>query len=482
MLRREPIFVATEDALVASGIQKDRHDLKKALWESAENVVFAQGSIRRKLPPALAFNVDNAPIRGIGQQRATNGGRWLWAGANGKAWRWAFGAPELIKAGLTYQADQTVNALPTFYDFTFYGDWTIINDGVAPFIHKPPAAAAAWVGEVPQGAVRYLKKMNFMMALGYGLRGTRVGWSDADNIDAWTATAENLAGSLSIDDFDTPIRAGGFLADAISCYAEDQMALVRYIGGTLVFGQKLTVDGIGAVGKAAIASDTRYNVGVGRAGIWWTDGTSFRYIDEGYLSDYLQDEVNWNQAGKIVAARNDYTGTFEFHFPVRDSAVLNEGWSWDPRTGGFSPIPYAQFKDERKMFGAVVVGTVDGKLMLDDNDPALAGPLSLSTRPIMLGDTHLVSMVDEADFLFHEAQNVEYRMGSCENPSLVEDDWDWTQWEAVEPQRTTYNLQRLPEQPFFKLQFRSKPGQNDWRFNLQGFLLYGTVSGTAKKA
>jgi hypothetical protein len=64
----------------------------------------------------------------------------------------------------------------------------------------------------------------------------------------------------------------------------------------------------------------------------------------------------------------------------------------------------------------------------------------------------------------------------------VEDDWDWTQWEAVEPQRTTYNLQRLPEQPFFKLQFRSKPGQNDWRFNLQGFLLYGTVSGTAKKA
>lgn len=478
MRRREPIFQATEDALIGSGIQLDRHDLKRGLWESASNVVFQGGKVVRKIPSALAFSVDNAEVRGLSQQRAVNGGRWLWAGANGKAWRWAFGAPELIKSGLANQVDQSVTAYPTVIDFTHYGDWTIINDGVAPFIHKPPAAAAAWAGQVPQGVMRYLKKMNFMMALGYGLRGTQVGWSDADDIDTWTAAADNLAGSLAIDEFDTPIRAGTRLGDAVTVYAEDQMALVRYIGGSYVFSQKTAIDGIGAVGKGAVASDIRVNVGVGRAGIWWTDGVSFRYIDEGWLSDYLQDNVNWAQAGKITAARNDYTGCFEFHFPMLGSNIVNEAWQWDPRNAAFSPCPPAAGKDERKMFGYVLSGTSDGKVLFNDFDPTGAAPLALSTKPIVINDTHNVFRIDEVELLAHRAVGVEFRLGSCEVASHNDDDWSWDDWRELKSTQTIYSIGRLPEQPMFKLQFRSIV--DNWDFDLQGFLFYGIMTGTQR--
>lgn len=480
MRRAEPIYIATEDALVGSGIQKDRHDLKKGLWESASNVVFAGGKIKRKIPAALAYQVDAAPIRGLSQQRAENGGRWLWAAANGKAWRWAFGAPELMKSGLVYQVDQTVTAPASIYDFTHYGNWTIINDGANAYIHKPPAAVAAWAGEVPQGVVRYMKKMNFMMALGYGTRHTRVGWSDADNIETWTAAADNLAGSMSIDEFDTPIRAGVRLADAVAVYAEDQMALIRYVGGSSVFGQKTTLDGIGAVGKGAVASDLRTNAGVGRAGIWWTDGASFRYIDEGWLSDYLQDNVNWDQASKIVAVRNDYTGCFEFHFPMLGSNIINEAWSWDPRISAFSPCPPFSFMDERRMFNYVIAGGQDGKVQLGDFDRNVLAPLSLRTRPLLFTDTHLAHRIDEVDFLAHKCSAVEWRVGCCQNPSLTDEDWEWTEWNALVAQKPTYEVSRLSEQPFFKVEFRSIDA--NWDLDLQGFLLYGVTTGTQKNA
>lgn len=489
MRRAVPCFSATDDNLVASGLQPDRHSLKQALWEAAEGVYFAAGMVRRKKPAALAFNTSGSPIRGIGQLHASDGGRWLWTGEDNNIWRWQFGAPELIDGAYgVYRAQQLGTLQPTIYDFTSYGNWMIVNDGIAPKIHKPEAGTPwqDFAGEVPQAVVRYMKKANMVMALGYGIRGTQVGWCDPDDITTWTAADTNLAGSLAIDEFDTPIRAGERLADNIAVYAEDQMALVRYLGSPFMFGQKLSIDGIGAIGKAAVASDTRVNVGVGRNGIWWTDGIDFRYIDEGFLKNYLQDNVNWTQGGLIVAMRNDATGCFEFHFPMGVSNTIDEAWSWDPRTGGWSPAVAASFKVERKLFGYPLVGTNAGVIQYDDNDFALASTLVLRTRPLTLSladgsqlGTHIVSRVDELELLLQEASNVEVRVGCSDD---VNGDWDWTTWYEVETGNRIIELEHLPEQPLWKVEFRNVPGVNDWRLNLQGFFLYGPDIGTKMEA
>lgn len=483
--RRIPCFVGTEDVLVASGLQPDRHSLKQALWETAANVYFADGKVRRKKPAALAYSTTGSPIRGLGQQHAANGGRWLWAGENKHIYRWQFGAPELIDAAYgTYQADQAGSIQPTIYDFTPYGDWMIVNDGVAPYIHKPGTGTpwAPWAGQVPQGAMRYMKVMNFMMAFGYDIRGTRVGWSDADNIDTWTATSTNLAGSLTIDEFNTPIRAAERLGSYIACYGEDQMGLINYVGAPYIFGQRLSIDGIGAIGKAAVASDLRQNVGVSRNGVWWTDGNSFDYIDRGFLANYLQDNVNWAQAGKTVACKNEATGCFEFHFPVGASQSINEAWSWDPKNRGWSKTTPASFKQQRSLFNYPIVGGNDGSVSWDDYDNNIAGfPLSLRTRPLMLQapdgsnlGSQTVSRVDQVELLLLEASGIEMQVscGDGTKDSFV----DKTEWLPVEVGNNTIDLPNLPEAPLWRLEFRSTI--TDWRFNLQGFLLYGADTGT----
>ena len=487
MRRRFPCFIATEDSLVASGLQPDRHNLKKGLWEHALNVYFANGKVRRKKPAATAFATHAFPIRGLGELHADDGGRWLWTGVNGRIYRWAFGAPELIMNNYgVYRAEQSGGLMPTIYDFTSYGNWMIFNDGISAK-RWDGNAVQNYDGEVPIGAVRFMKKMNFMMAFGYDVRGTRVGWSDADDIFTWTASADNLAGSLSIDEFDTPIRAAERLGDYIACYAEDQMALIKFVGSPFVFGQKFSLDGIGAVGKAAVATDTRINVGLGRNGAWLTDSNSFKYIDEGIIRDHFQENINWPKAAVSVVCRNDVTGCFEFHVPTGVATQPTEGWSFDPRNGSWSPVPVRAFKAERRLFNAPICGTDGGIVQLDDNDYALAGPLELRTKPLMLTSengqnlgTHIVSRVDEVEILAKEASNVEFRIGCADDANVPNDEWEWSAWYEFEPGHRIFEVEQgLPEMPLWKLEFRSiASAGNDWRLDLQGFVLYGPDVGT----
>lgn len=488
MRRRTPLFQAVEDALVSSGLQNDRHSLKKLLWESASQVIFARGKIRRKKDAEGVFGGAEAgdpnAVRGLSQQQYSDGTRMIWAATGADITRWAFSGVELVDSNFgTYHADGSSIYPATMYDFTHFGDWTIVNSGIgAAKIHQPGIGYGTYAaGEAPTDVVQFMKKMNQVIAIGYGARGTRVGWSDADDIMTWTAAADNLAGSISVDEFDTPIRAGSRLGDAISVFAEDQMGLIRYVGQPYIYGQKAVLDGIGAIGKAAVATDTRVNVGVGRAGVWWTDGNSSRYIDEGFLSDYLQDNVNWAQGSKIVAARNDYTGCFEFYFPMLGSNLINEGWAWDPSSGGWSPIPANSYATERRLFGYPIVGNNVGTISFGDYDTGTVPAMYLETKPLVMQteeSSHVSVHIDELDLLLHKASHIEFQIGCSEEPNRPHDEWEWTDWEPAEIGAKLNELQRLPEAPFWKLALRSTPGAANWDIDLQGFLLYGIAVGT----
>jgi hypothetical protein len=480
--RRTPTFTAVEDILISSGLQQDRHLMKKLLWESASNVIFFDGTVRRKRAPALAYDIGVVSrIAGLGQLENSDGGRWLWGAAGNRISRWEFGAPEVIDDAFgSYVDDQTATQRPTIYDFTPYGNWMLINsgnDGQAAKIFKDPGLTTFAAGEAPVGVTRFIKILSFLMALGYGTRGTQIGWSDANNIELWTAATDNSAGSLSVDDFNTPIRAGARLGQSVTVYSEDQLKLINFIGAPFYFGQGQMLDGIGAIGKAAVASDLKVNVGVGRAGCWWTDTNSARYIDEGYLANYLQENVNWEQGAKIVVGRNDYTGTFEFHFPMRGDTDINEAWAWDPKTGGWSPVPFASMMDERRLFGYPVQGTVNGYVNWSDYDLAANTPLSLATKPLVMQteqSPHTTIRVDEVDLLLHEASGLEFRVGCCDE---VDGAWEYSPWMEATVGAHVYEIPELPEQPFWKLELRSVPGVNDWTLDLQGFLLYGILTG-----
>lgn len=509
MLRRTPLFTAVNPAVVSSGLMPDRQLVQTVLWAEASGVRFYDGKVKHKRGNTELVAVGSLPIRGIGQQRLLSGQRAVWIGEGPNIWRMVGSTPANVFTFPAWAEEGGFAAPPTFYDFTMLGDWTFINSGIGA-VRWWNGSEIKTISEMPQNILQLEKKYSFLLAFGTGARKTGVAWSDADNVEKWLAAPANTAGELFIDDFDGPMVAVSKLGENSVCYAAEQVALVTFLGEPFYFGQRVVLDGIGAVGKMAVASNGRINVGVGRNGVWLTDGQEARYIDEGMLHDYLQEDVNWNYAEKIVCARNDRTGCFDIYFPMRDSTVINEGWSFDPRFGGWTPILPVQLQSARRVYEQPLISPAPGVISRLEAQDVQPNELKLKTRPLLmqvqgengLTDVHTDCRVDEIELLFKDAQNIQFRVGVSHDPKAEP---DWIAWEPVDPNKQTYLLPYLSSGIYFTLEFRGQSdfvrvidddgalvidddgaqiidgsGSRGYRFDLQGFMLFGQVEGTKR--
>lgn len=485
--RRAPLLVIGDPGLVSSGLAPDRHSIMQPLWEVAQNVRFYQGKVRRLVPSALVFNFGGASdeLRGIHQQQNSDGTRWIFsASVNGttiQVRRW-FGTPSTqvnTWAGMT--PNDTVTAKATQVDFQAWGNWTLINLGAGAVYRYMPEGGSGALPNAPTDAVAIFKKQNQLVLIGTANSKRGVAWSDADDITLWTAAADNLAGSLTIEELRTPIRGGARLGQHIAAYSEDQMALVSWIGAPFYYGQRVALDGIGITGKKAVCSDGRLNYGMSRNGAWQTDGNEFRYIDHGVISDYFQANVNWDQGGKILVARNDVTRCIEYHVPTGVNQENSEAWSFDPQSGSWAPVPAFQAMDERVLFDKPLVGA-NGDIRLLDDDPAAAGALSLITKPFMIDPPefpglHIDARIDEIEVAVKVASNVQFRL---HNASDIDGPWEMTAQHPLSTDMRTYKMAHLPTGTFHKLEFSSTA--TNWDMDLQGIALYGAIEGIKRDA
>lgn len=489
--RRAPLLMVGDPGLISSGLAPDRHAILQPLWESCANVRFYQGKVRRLIPAALMNAVGAATLkgRGIEQIQQSNGTRWLFSAWHNDAavgqipiYRWYGPAASLVTTLTGMNQHDTTTVFASAVDFQQYGNWVLINPSTGPIKRWDMATDTLDdLPNAPTDVVAILKKQNQLLAIGTGLHKKVVQFSDADDLTTWAATAENLAGSLTIEELQTPIRAACRLGQHVACYTEDQMALVYWIGAPFYYGQRVALDGIGAVGKRAVCADGRLNYGMSRNGVWQTDGNEFRYIDFGILSDYFQKEINWAQASKILAVRNDVTRCIEFHFPKGASLENNEAWSFEPATGNWAPVTAFQAMQERVLFTKPVAAASGELYRLDDN-PATAGALSLITKPLLI-DTpdypgiHIDTRVDEIEIAVKEASNVQFRYGTAVD---IDGPWEWTEQQALSPDLRTYRIPALPTGVFHKLEFSNTA--TNWSFDLQGFALYGEIEGMKRDA
>lgn len=487
--RRAPLYIAGDPSLISSGLAPDRHAILQPLWESCANVRFYQGKVRRLVPAASAFQMTGLDatrkVRGIHQQQNSDGTRWIFAAAvsgdNLYVHRWYGPASEQIHlASSAAVLDDTATQKASQVTFEAWGDWTLWISGKAGANIRRyiPGTGVAILPNSP-ACLGIMKKQNQLFALGTGLNQRAVAWSDADDITVWAAAADNLAGSLTIEELRTPMRAFARIGQHIACYTEDQMALVYWTGPPFYYGQRVALDGIGATGKKAVCTDGRMNYGMSRNGAWQTDGSEFRYIDFGIISDYFQKNINWNQGGKIVVARNDVTRCIEFHFPTGASLENNEAWSFEPATGNWAPVTAFQAFDERVLFAKPLGGANREIFLLDDN-PADVGALNLVTKPLLI-DTpeypglHIDTRIDEIEIAVKAASNVQFRYGTATD---IDGPWEWTPQQALSPDMRTYRQPSLPTGTFHRLEFSNTA--TNWDIDLQGFAFYGEVEGVKR--
>jgi hypothetical protein len=480
--RRDPLILVDSPELVASGVWPDRHPAQTPLWEVAENVQFAGGKVQRRVPNSLIpTGVGGNPITGIGQMQASNGVRWLWFALANEIYRWYGPAAEDIGALGIFQEDQSVTLDPSLFDFQPWGNWMIVNNSSGEVkIFKPgtPDTFDVLTG-APTDAVAFFKKRNQLLAVGHGTNKRLVSFSDADNIDgvdAWVSTPENLAGTIPLEELNTPTRAGCHFGPALAVFGENQMFQVSWVGPPFYYGQQKLLDGIGAVGKFAVCSDGRLVYGVSRNGCWKTDGMQYSYIDEVVLRDYLQQTVNWDQATKICVRKNDITGCIEFSFPTGASLVNDQGWAYDPRYGGWSPVPAFSAMESRALFKAPVQGLPTGELGLMFDNAALAGPLLLETKAMLIqrdnSALHIGALVDEIELFIHSVSKVQLQYGVAEFP---EGPFSWCEPIEVVTGQITYQPHTRISGTYHKLRLSSY--EDNWSLDLQGFALFGEAEG-----
>jgi hypothetical protein len=328
----------------------------------------------------------------------------------------------------------------------------------------------------PTDAIQFLKKRNQLLAIGYGPNNRLVGFSDADDIETWTASADNLAGELPLEELDTPTRAACHFGRDIAVFGDNQMFGVSWIGSPLYYGQNKLLDGIGATGKQSVVADGRIIYGVSRNGIWQTDGMMFKYIDELATRDYLQENVNWAQGGKIVAVKNDITGCVEFYFPIGSSLIANEGWAYDPRYGGWSKCPAHESAAPRVLFDRPLGGKNDGSVEYFEYNEYAKAPLYLSSRGLLAqrdnSALHIGAIIDEVEIFCRKALHVQFRLGAAQNP---EGPYDFTPWHEFDMKQRTIVIEQHLSGTYHKIEFESYA--DEWELDLQGFALFGVVEG-----
>lgn len=495
MQRRQPIFAAIDPAIVSSGLMPDVDDVLTPLWMEADGVEFIAGSVRHRKENTRLVKPDTGIGRGLGQQVMSDGSSVMWSAIGQKIFRFdGFSVQELAQlVGNPY------------INFTFYGDWAFLNRGYGQ-VQRWSGTAFDTFAEMPVNFPKLMKFLSYLVAIGIGSKGVGVGWSDANDVSKWAPSRENTAGALYLDDMDSKLVTAMPLGLYLACYSASAMALVGFIGAPFYFGKKNSMRGIGAVGPEAVTMMGATNYGMSRQGPWVTDGQMYQYIDTGRIHKYFQDNVNWNAARKTIVARNDILRTIEFHLPVRGSNELNESWSYDPETYSWSEIPTISAFSDPMLFNFPLAITPTGEIVKLGSRDYNLNSLRLVTKPLVMQvlssagytDVHFENRVDEVELFLKDAQGVQMRVGSSKHPAGP---ITWSTYIPVNDDQTTYLVPAgVPDGVYWHLEFTNTGeaeavvsggdnvvengeqvvavlGESAWRLDLQGFLLFGTITG-----
>jgi hypothetical protein len=164
-------------------------------------------------------------------------------------------------------------------------------------------------------------------------------WCDEDDLTTFTPEANNMSRDEIIRDLDSEILCVEPLVNGLGVYGKDQLFLVSFIGPPFFFGWNRLLDGIGAVGKAAVTRVGRQHYGFGPDGIFVTDGATFEYIDSPSIHKHIYtDTLDRNYADRAVTWHDREEMIVYFAVPSGDGEGSIVGFNYKKRvwtTHGF---------------------------------------------------------------------------------------------------------------------------------------------------
>jgi len=151
-------------------------------------------------------------------------------------------------------------------------------------------------------------------------------WSDQEDINTYTPTATNTAGTQRIAD-GTRIVAAIRGRDAIYVWTDSALFILRFVGAPFTFSFQQVGTGCGLIGKNAA-------VEVDGSAYWMSENGFFRYTGKleslpCLVEDYVFDDLNTTPRQHINAGLNNLFGEVTWFYPSENADTIDRAVTYN---------------------------------------------------------------------------------------------------------------------------------------------------------
>tara|TARA_R100000541_G_scaffold37992_2_gene45799 strand:+ start:6234 stop:8309 length:2076 start_codon:yes stop_codon:yes gene_type:complete len=284
-------------------------------------------------------------------------------------------------SGLTATVTEVDTGAITAFEITDFGSGYTNGDVITFSGGTTSATATLTVPQIDFDSLECFHRQGpHMLAFNYSKGNvdysTSFAWCSADDLDTWTASATNTAGSLLIREAETPIRCVTQLGNGLAVYTETQMFIVNYVGLPNIFGYKVALEGsIGAVSPNSVVSVGRMNYGLSRDGFFATDGASVKMIGrESGMNQYFRDTASANELAQCYGFDNSKENEVVWGVPKDETSITEEiYYNYKTNQWGIRSSIISAYLD-RGIFHSALSADSNGNLFSEGSGPNNTNP------------------------------------------------------------------------------------------------------------
>lgn len=279
---------------------------------------------------------------------------------------------------------------PTIWSFDRFGNLVVMTPGNQTGLYSWDSTTdtvPALVSGAPTAINYTFVTDNICVTLGASNTPNRVQWCDQGNLNTWTTTSENQAGTQDIYGAGELISAAAIQGWNL-LFTKNQVYTFRYIGLPFVFEIKLVDPAHGLIAQQArvVVNGVCYWMGIDNFYMW--SGGNVEIVPSNTtnrctLLNYIFKNVNYGNSAKIFCWYNSAFNEIWWHYPSANATecdsvarfnILDHTWVPDTmnRTAAEYPVvqstfPYLASPDAGITAGAFSDGWSDGFETEDDN-------------------------------------------------------------------------------------------------------------------
>lgn len=369
---------------IALGLEPSLEFDGSSLWDVGSNVLFLENSVtpypgQRSLFP----KPEVLPVRGMMETREA-GEPVLYFATDDNIWRYRFtdsAATSFTRAvGGSYSAvaDETLGTIWTRWSFAPFGNWVCATNGrEQPQIYRRGAVGVTEFEDLDTNADNnfntaeilvtsdnHLLAFNLDQQLDGSDGGHAFAFSDQGDPLTWTPAATNRAGERPILDLDGDIVAAAKLTSGIAVAGNDQLFIVRNIGGGFVFGVALALEDVGVFSKDAMRPVGPLIYGAGPRGLWRSDGSQVNYFSPPRIHSYIYEDMNRTQYSKFWLWHDTNNGLLVFFYCSAESLMIDRAVGYRYLNDTWHLFGFARYSGTAgESFPYPVVGGLEGDVL-----------------------------------------------------------------------------------------------------------------------